>query len=45
MNELCDKIIKAAKFITNEMLANAWQETEYHLHACHTNYGAHIEIY
>jgi hypothetical protein len=31
VNELHDRIITAAEHITDEMLANTWQETEYFL--------------
>jgi len=36
--------IRAAECITSEMIANTWQETEYHLDVCHATSGAHIEI-
>jgi hypothetical protein len=30
VNELCARIIRAAGYVTNEMLVNTWQEIEYH---------------
>jgi hypothetical protein len=35
----------AAECVTNEILANTWRETEYHLDVCRAANSAHIEIY
>jgi hypothetical protein len=43
VNDLHD--IRVEKYIINEMLANTWQETEYHPYACHANNGDQTEIY
>jgi hypothetical protein len=43
-NELCGIIITAAEYITNDKLANTWQETEYCLAACCATTGTHTEI-
>jgi hypothetical protein len=32
MNELRDRIVRAAECVTNEILASTWRETEYRLH-------------
>jgi hypothetical protein len=45
MSELCDRIIRVAQCITNEILVNNWQETEYCLHMCCATNDAIIEIY
>jgi hypothetical protein len=42
LNELCYRILRAVKFIDNELLANTWPGTEYHLYVCHATNGAHI---
>jgi hypothetical protein len=35
-NHMHDRIVRATQHITNEMLANTWQETDYHLDiSCH----------
>jgi len=44
VNKLCDRIVRAAECITNEMLTNTWQETEYHVDVCHVTNGVHSEI-
>jgi hypothetical protein len=44
VNKLCNRIIRPAEGITNEMLANTWQETEYHIDVCHTTIGAYSEM-
>jgi uncharacterized protein (DUF169 family) len=44
VNEPCDRIITTAECITNEMLANSWQETNYHSDVCCATNYAHIEI-
>jgi len=40
----CVTVIRATVCVTNEMLANTWQETEYHLNVCCVTNGAHTEI-
>jgi hypothetical protein len=45
VNELRDRIVRAAKCVTNEMLTSMWRETEYRLDVCRTTNGAHIDIY
>jgi hypothetical protein len=45
MNELRDRIARAAERVNNEMLANIWPGTEYRLDVCRSTNGAHIEIY
>jgi len=45
VNELRDRIVEAAVYVTSETLANIWQETKYCLEVCHATNGAHIEIY
>jgi hypothetical protein len=45
VNELPDRIDRAAEFVTNEMLVSSWRETEYGLYVRHSTNGAHIEIY
>jgi hypothetical protein len=40
----CDRIIIAAEHITNKILANTWQETEYHSDVNHATDGAQIKI-
>jgi hypothetical protein len=45
VNELRDKIVKAAEYVTKEMLANTCQRPEYRLDVCHVTDGAQIEIY
>jgi hypothetical protein len=44
VNELHDRIIRAADCVTNEMLASTWQENEYNLDVCSATNGAHIEF-
>jgi len=45
VNELCERIVRAAECVTSEMLVSTWRETEYRLDAlCATN-GVHVEIY
>jgi len=41
----CMTIIGAAECVTSDMLASAWQETEYCLDVCYATHGAHNEIY
>jgi len=45
VNELLDRIIGAAHCVTNGLLANTWQETEYCLGVCRAASGAHTELY
>jgi hypothetical protein len=44
VSELCDKIVRVAEYVTNEMLANTWHETEYCFDVCRATNGVHIEI-
>jgi len=44
VNELRDRIVRAAEFFTIEMLISTWQETEYRLDVCRDTNGVHIEI-
>jgi hypothetical protein len=45
MNEMHERIVRAAKCVTNEMLAITWPETEYYLDVCRATNDAHIEVY
>jgi hypothetical protein len=45
VNELCERIIRAAMCVTVELLANIRWETECCLDVCYAVNGAHIEIY
>jgi hypothetical protein len=45
VNKLRDRIVKAAKCITNEMFASTYPEAKYHLDVCRATNGAHIEIF
>jgi len=45
VNELRDRIVRAAKCVTNEMLVSTCPDTEYRLYVCCATSGAHIEIY
>jgi hypothetical protein len=40
MNELRDRIVRAAEFVTNEMAASTCPETEYRLDVCCATNGA-----
>jgi hypothetical protein len=44
VNELRDRIIRAAECFTNEMSAGTWLETEYCLDMCYATNGAHKEL-
>jgi hypothetical protein len=44
VNELHDRIIRGPECVTSEVVANTWQETEYHLDVCCATNGAHIHI-
>jgi len=44
VNESCNRIVTVAEYITNEMLANTWQETEYCLDVCRVTNGLNIVI-
>jgi hypothetical protein len=43
VNELRDRIVRAAECITNEMFSSTWPETEYRLDVCRAT--GHIEIH
>jgi hypothetical protein len=45
VNELRDRIVRAAECVTNEVLASKWRQTEYRLDVCRATNGAHIELY
>jgi len=45
VNELRDRISRAAECVTNEMFASTWRETEYRLDVCRATNGGHIEIF
>jgi hypothetical protein len=45
VNELRERIVSAAEYITNEILVSTWRETEYLLDVCSATNGAHIELY
>jgi len=40
VNELYDRVVRAAECFTNAMLASSWRETEYRLDMCRANNGA-----
>jgi hypothetical protein len=40
MNELLDRIVRAAECVTNEMLASSWQENLYCFDVCRATDGA-----
>jgi hypothetical protein len=44
VNELRDKIVRAAECITNEMSAGTYPKTEYHLDMCRATNIVRIEI-
>jgi len=45
VNELHDRIVRAAECVTNKMLSSTFQETEYHLDVGHVINTANIENY
>jgi len=45
VNELRDRIVRAARCVANEMATSTCPQTEYHLDVCHATNGAHIEMY
>jgi hypothetical protein len=45
MNELCDRIVRAAECVTNEVLVSTWRQTEYRLDVCRATSDANIELY
>jgi hypothetical protein len=44
VNEIRDRLLRAAEWVTNEMLTNAWRETEYSPEAFRVTDVVHIEI-
>jgi hypothetical protein len=45
VSELHYRIVRTAEFVTSEMLASTWRETEYRLDVCRATNGGHIEIF
>jgi len=45
VNELGDRIVRAAECVTNEMAVSIFLETEYRLDVCRATNGTHTEMY
>jgi len=40
LNELHDRIVRAAEYVANEMLASTWRGTDYRFDVCRATNGA-----